>query len=330
MRKQTILLYVLLVLVLPQLLLSIVKTVDLRNEKVFDFEPEEMIETIPANTPRIIYVYDQGALVEIPLDEYVTGVVLAEMPADFELEALKAQAVACRTFTLKSMQRSKHKDAFVCTDPACCQAFISPSEYAGSASNLEKVYLATIETEDEVIMFQGNLIEATYFSCSGGQTEAAIAVWGSDVPYLQSVDSPGEEISNNYETTESFSHTDFKQMLGLPTNMSLNEKNIDMTYTVGGGVATLVIDDFTFSGVQARALLNLRSTIFTMEITNDSVLITTKGYGHRVGMSQYGAEVMAIGGSLYNEILQHYYSGTDLVKLSQEEVDAIFDKAENI
>ena len=330
MRRKTILFYVLLVLILPQLLLGIVKSVDQQNEKAFDFESEEKTETNQENTPRMICVYDQGNLFKIPLDEYVTGVVLAEMPADFELEALKAQAVACRTFTLKSMQRSKHKDAFVCTDPACCQAFISPEEYTGAESNLEKVYTATLETENEVVKFQGNLIEATYFSCSGGQTENAAAVWGTDVPYLQSVESPGEEISGNYETSEIFTHTNFKQMLGLPQDMTLSEGKIDMTYTAGGGVATLAIGDFVFSGVQVRTMLNLRSTIFTMEITNDSVLITTKGYGHRVGMSQYGAEVMAVDGSLYNEILQHYYLGTDLVKLSPTELDAIFDKVENI
>lgn len=330
MRKQTILVYVLLVLILPQLLLCLVKTMDQRKEKAINFEQEETTETMQSSTQRIIYVYDQGTLLELPLDTYVTGVVLAEMPADFELEALKAQAVACRTFTLKSMQRSKHKDAFVCTDPACCQAFILPEEYPGSESNLEKVHLATLETANEVVKFQGNLIEATYFSCSGGQTEDAAAVWGADVPYLQSVKSSGEEIYQNYKVTENFSHSEFKKILGLPQDMTLNEEKVDMTYTAGGGVATFAVGDFMFTGVQTRALLNLRSTIFDIEIKNDSVLITTKGYGHRVGMSQYGAEVMAIDGSMYNEILQHYYLGTDIVKLSQEEMDAIFDKAENI
>lgn len=330
MRKQTVILYVLLVLIFPQLLLGIVKTETQRDEATVDFISEENTALISENPPRTIYVYDEDILLEIPLDAYVTGVVLAEMPADFDPEALKAQAVACRTFTLKSMQRSKHKDAFVCTDPACCQAFIAPSEYMGSENNLEKVYLATKETENEVLMFDGNLIEATYFSCSGGQTEAAIAVWGADVPYLQSVESPGEESSSNYETTKSITHTNFKQMLGLPLSMNLNETKIDLTYTEGGGVETLKIGDFVCSGVQVRSLLNLRSTIFSIEHTDDCVLITTKGYGHRVGMSQYGAEAMAVAGAQYDEILQHYYLGTDLVKLSVAEMDTIFDKVENI
>ena len=328
MRKQAIVLYVMLVIVLPMLLCSLVSITDQRKNNVNSIQ--ESLEIRSYDTEEIIYVYDNGIILEIPLDEYVAGVVLAEMPADFELEALKAQAVACRTFTLKSMQRSKHEDAYVCTDPACCQAFISSSEYEGSISNLEKIYIAIKQTEDEILMFQGNLIEATYFSCSGGQTEAAAAVWGADVPYLQSVDSPGEEISSKYETTESFSHTYFKQVLDLPQNMKLDESNIKMTYTVGGGVDTLSICDFSYSGVQVRSFLDLHSTIFDMIITNDSVLITTKGYGHRVGMSQYGAEAMAVGGSSYDEILLHYYLGTDLVKLSQEEMNEIFDKAANI
>lgn len=330
MRKKTVVLYVLLVLLFPQLLLSITMSADQRKDALEDFEREEITELTLENAPRIINIYDQGTLMKIPLEEYVTGVVLAEMPAEFELEALKAQAVASRTFTLKSMQRSKHENAVVCTDAACCQAFISPSEYTGSANDLEKVYSATIETADEVIMFEGNLIEATYFSSSGGQTEDAAAVWGADVPYLQSVLSPGEEIANSYETTESFSYTDFKQLLGLPQNMNLNNETLSMEYTEGGGVENLSIGKYNLSGVQVRALLNLRSTIFTIEFTNGNVLITTKGYGHRVGMSQYGAEVMAIEGSLYSEILKHYYSGIDLVKLSKAEMDAIFDKAENI
>ena len=330
MRKQIVILYVLLVLIFPQLLLSIVKTEVKRNEATDDFISEVKTAIISEKPSRTIHVYDEDILLEMPLDTYVTGVVLAEMPADFEPEALKAQAVACRTFALKSMQRSKHKDAFVCTDPTCCQAFISPSEYTGSENNLEKVYLATKETENEVLMFDGNLIEATYFSCSGGKTEADVEVWGADVPYLQSVESPGEEISSNYETTKSFTHANFKQMLGLPQSMNLNEMKMDLTYTEGGGIETLKIGDSVYSGVQVRSLLSLRSTIFSIEHTDDCVLITTKGYGHRVGMSQYGAEAMAVAGAQYDEILQHYYLGTDLARLSVEEMDTIFDKAENI
>ena len=328
MRKQAIVLYVMLVIVLPMLLCSLLSMTDQRKNNVNSTQESQEIRSY--DTQESIYVYDNGIILEMPLDEYVAGVVLAEMPADFELEALKAQAVACRTFTLKSMQRSKHEDAYICTDSACCQAFVSSSEYAGSISDLEKIYIAIKQTENEILMFQDNLIEATYFSCSGGQTEAAAAVWGADVPYLQSVDSPGEEISSKYEITESFSHSFFKQMLDLPQNMKLDESNIKMTYTVGGGVDTLSICDYTYSGVQVRSFLDLHSTIFDMIITNDSVMITTKGYGHRVGMSQYGAEAMADGGSSYDEILQHYYLGTDLVKLSQEEMNELFDKAVNI
>lgn len=328
MRKQTIVLYVLLVLILPQLLFNMVtRLTEIDDEKIDSFI-EEQNESTANDLQWRICINDHGALMELPIEDYIVGVVLAEMPADFEVEALKAQAVASRTFTLKKALNSKHDDAHVCTDPACCQAFIAPDTYSGSASSLERVRLAVLETRGEVVTFQGNLIEATYFSCSGGKTESAAAVWGTNVPYLQSVASPGEEISGSFETTESFSYSSFKEKLDLPQNMVLSENDIVATYTVGGGVETLRIGTFEYSGVEVRTLLNLRSTVFSVNFVDDCVSITTKGYGHRVGMSQYGAEVMAIDGFQYDEILNHYYIGTDLQILSQDQMNAIFDKAE--
>ena len=328
MERKTIVIYLLLVLCLPQLILNLAMTMSRSDDERSDYLTEETKDPVVNDSQRSVYISDQGTIREMPLEEYIVGVVLAEMPADFEVEALKAQSVACRTFTLKKVMSSKHSDAYVCTDPSCCQAFTAPDTYTGAISNLEKVRSAVSETKGEVITYQGNLIDATYFSCSGGQTETAAAVWGTDVPYLQSVASPGEEISANFVSTECFDHTTFKEKLDLPQNMALTEQVLAVTYTDGGSVASLRVGSFEYSGVQVRTLLNLRSAAFSVSFEDDSVIITTKGYGHRVGMSQYGAEAMAIDGAAYDDILRHYYTGTELLILSEEHMDTIFDKAE--
>lgn len=256
---------------------------------------------------------------DMTLEEYVFGVVLAEMPAEFELEALKAQAVVARTYTGKKMSNSKHNNADICTDSTCCQAYMDDESYllaGGTEENLQKVRSAVESTAGEVLTYQGELIEATYFSCSGGKTEDAAAVWGADVPYLQSVASPGEEKAAHYTDTVRFTTKEFSSKLGLSLSGNPGMWVESMTYTTGGGVQTIVLQGNTFTGTQIRQKLGLRSTAFVITIAGDTVTVTTKGYGHRVGMSQYGAEAMAVQGSDYQEILYHYYTGTTLSELS--------------
>lgn len=325
MNKRRLLLSFLLVVVIPQFLFSLF----LRDSPKKDPIKEEPI--IHPEHSNFISVKDGESVIQMELDDYVAGVVLGEMPADFELEALKAQAVATRTYTLRRVLRSgKHSNAHVCTESACCQAFVPVSEYLGGDEKLEKVNHAVKETSGQVLTYDGKLIEATYFSTSGGRTEDAVAVWGANVPYLRSVDSPGEEISKHYETAVTISVGDFIKKLGLPADFQLSEDNIDVTYTNGGGVDTLTLDGKTFSGTQLRTLLDLSSTALTLDIAGDRVLITTKGNGHRVGMSQYGAEAMAVNGYSYDQILLHYYSGATLEEFTEEQINAIFDKAENL
>ena len=161
---------------------------------------------------------DDGAVMLMDLEEYVRGVVLAEMPASFEAEALKAQAVAARTYTLRVLSiGGRHEPGAICIDSSCCQAYISDEDYLdgkGSAAEWEKVTQAVGDTTGLVLTYNGKLIDATYFSCSGGRTEDAAAVWGSDVPYLQAVDSPGEEGASVYENEKYFSAAEFAQPLG--------------------------------------------------------------------------------------------------------------------
>ena len=252
------------------------------------------------------------------LEEYLVGVVLAEMPASFEPEALKAQAVVARTYTMRTNRTvGKHGDGSIFTDPACCQAYIAPQEYldkGGTLENAEKIRNAVEATAGQVLTYDGQLIEATYFSCSGGSTEDAVAVWGNEYPYLTAVDSPGEEQAAHYTDTVHFTPEQFCRQLGDTPEGNPAEWFGPVTYTEGGGVDTMVIGEKTYQGTQLRKLLSLRSTAFTVTV-GSQITITTRGFGHRVGMSQYGADAMALNGSTYPQILAHYYRGTSLSML---------------
>ena len=258
-----------------------------------------------------------GNLRQMTLREYLVGVVLAEMPADFEPEALKAQAVVARTYTRKRMEGSKHGEAAVCMDPGCCQGWQSGEDYleaGGRERSLNKVRSAVADTDGLVLRWEGKLIDATYFSCSGGTTEDAVAVWGQDVPYLRSVESPGEEEAPRFTDSVSFSPAEFAGKLGLSSEGDPGSWFGATTHTAGGGVETMVIRGKTFTGTQLRSKLGLRSTAFEVTVSGKTITITTRGFGHRVGMSQYGAQAMAQSGSTYDEILAHYYSGAELFR----------------
>ncbi len=257
-----------------------------------------------------------GTISNMELEQYLVGVLLGEMPMSFDIEALKAQAVVARTYTLRRCTVApKHNGGAVCVNSACCQSYCTKETYlsdGGSEASLNKAYSAVSATAGQVITYNGGLIEATYFSCSGGRTEDALAVWGADIPYLQAVDSPGEENALHYTDSVSFSGTEFANRLGLRLTGNPASWFGPVTYTSGRGVATIVIGGVTFKGTELRQKLGIRSTSFTITPTGDSVHIVTRGFGHRVGMSQYGAEAMAVGGSNYEAILAHYYPGTSL------------------
>ena len=270
-----------------------------------------------------IRVLTSKGIQNLELETYVASVLLGEMPASFDNEAIKAQAVAARTYALKRIRTSeKHENFDLCTDSTCCQAF---AELQSNPSS-EKMITAATATSGEVLLYDGNLIDATYFSCSGGYTEAAVEVWGADVPYLQSRKSPGEENAARYQSEVNFSKEEFFRRLGVQDGSKIGE----ITYTEGGGVRTISIGDQTFTGVDMRRILGLSSTAFEVIQDGNRVLVISKGYGHRVGMSQYGAEAMAVSGSTYEEILSYYYPGTQRVKLTDYEMNAIFDKAGNL
>ena len=293
---------------------------EVREEQTWEPVPETVTPE-PANRYEVP-VRTGDTVTQQDVEDYLVGVVLAEMPASFELEALKAQAVVARTYTMRAASTvGKHGDGSVCTDYACCQAYIDPAEYihkGGTKESLEKIKTAVRDTAGEVLTYEGKLIEATYFSCSGGSTEDAVAVWGNDYPYLQAVDSPGEEHAAHYTDTVSFTPKQLQSALGVTLSGSPEEWFGTVTYTEGGGVDTIQIGGKAYRGTQLRQLLSLRSTAFTVSVGED-ISFTTKGFGHRVGMSQYGADAMALSGKGYEEILTHYYQGTVLTGLDSVE-----------
>ena len=295
-----------------------------RMQEDIEEEMDAAVQTEPfpesAVSLPVYFRSDDETVTEMDMDTYLLGVILAEMPASFEMEALKAQSCVARTYAGKAyISGGKHGDGSVCGNPSCCQGYTTVDTYlasGGTEEGINRVRAAVAATSGQVLTYDGQLIEATYFSCSGGRTEDAVAVWGTDFPYLQAVDSPGEEQAAYYTDTQVFSASEFARMLQLTLTGDPTGWIGTATYTEGGGIHTMEIGGKRFTGIQLRSLLGLRSTAFTVEVQGSEIRIITRGYGHRVGMSQYGADAMAESGSSWKEILAHYYRGTELMTLS--------------
>lgn len=274
---------------------------------------------------RTVTLLTERGTVELAMDDYLTAVVLCEMPPEFEPEALRAQAVAARTFACRQMQHGKHENGAVCADSACCQAWQDEDALrerfgADFDADWEKAAEAVTATQDEVLTYDGKLIDATFFSCSGGRTEAAVAVWGSDVPYLQSVESYGEQAARRYASEAEFSAEEFRdKILATAPDADLMGEPAGwlgaVSYTEGGGVDVITIGGAALTGVQMRSAFGLNSTQFTLAYTDGAFHFSVLGYGHRVGMSQYGANYMAQQGYGYRIILPYYYRGAQITPL---------------
>lgn len=267
-------------------------------------------------------VLDGDTVLEMDLGEYLLGVVRAEMPASFHPEALRAQAVAARTYTLYKLQTGgNHGDtAHICTDHTCCQAYLSEerarANWGEDADACEKkIEDAVAATDGQVILYGGVPILAVFHSSSAGLTRAAGEVWLNDLPYLQAVSSPepSENVPNYYSRVE-FSQQELRQKLlsafpeadlsGSPADW-LRDPQADSA----GSVSTLSVGGVTAKGSALRSALGLRSACFTWEVQGETLVFFVTGYGHGVGMSQYGANAMAAEGADYREILTHYYTG---------------------
>ena len=267
-------------------------------------------------------ILQAGKVESMDLRTYLEGVVRAEMPASFEPETLKAQAVAARTYTLYQLrQGKKHGDAAdLCTDPGCCQAFLAEEQARKNwgeqaEAYAEKVSEAVRATDGQAVLYEGEPILAVFHSSSSGRTRTAGNVWTNDLPYLQAVSSPedGDRIPNYYSRVE-ISAEDFSAAIkGRWPEADLSGKPESwLTQAVrdsGGSVETVQVGGQTVRGTELRNALGLRSACFEWEVQDGVLVFFVTGYGHGVGMSQYGANRMAEDGATYREILTHYYTG---------------------
>jgi stage II sporulation protein D len=268
----------------------------------------------------VVKVYIDGEIEEMALEEYLVGVVAGEMPASYELEALKAQAVAARTYTLHLKHNggcSAHAGADVCTSSGHCQAYRTEEEMKTSWGSHYKDYLAKIKeavysTQGEEIYYKGEEIQVFYHSSSGGMTEDCANVYQESLPYLVSVESEGEESYSNYYGQVTISYNEFvSKMKDFSPSIKLSgtaEDIGDIQRYESGRVKSIKIGNESFTGREVRQIFGLNSTNFTIKAT-DEITFSTIGFGHGVGMSQTGANEMAKNGADYIEILEHYFTG---------------------
>jgi len=263
-------------------------------------------ENIKKNEITVTVYRNNGKIINLELEEYVLGVVGAEMPASFNIEALKAQAILARTYALKSIKNGKKL-----TDTVSTQAYKDNSELQKLWKNdytkyYEKIKKAVNETKGKVILYNNEYIDAVYHSTSNGKTENSKNVWKNILPYLVSVDSSWDKNVKSYKKETIFEINEFCNILKLDVEEPIT---YEIIHNETGRVRQITINNKTFSGTEFRNLLKLRSADFEIEINDEKVKVTTYGYGHGVGMSQYGANEMAKQGYSYIQILKHYYTG---------------------
>lgn len=265
---------------------------------------------------------------EVALDNYLYHVVSAEMPADYEIEALKAQAVVARTYTIYKINNKKHDNADICDDSTCCQAWVDKDtrfarwDENKREENWNKIQKSVNETQGKIIVYDNKPINAFFHANSGGKTEIPVNVWGgTGLPYLQVVETAGEEGYTQYASEVLFTQTELVEKLkskysDIAIDINNQEDVKIIEYTDSGRVKTIKFGNHEISGVEARTLLGLKSTNFEMTKENDKIKFTVKGYGHGVGMSQTGADAMAKQGKNYQDIINHFYKGIEIKEVN--------------
>lgn len=289
--------------------------------EIYDYSQYGTIKLLHAKTKKVE---------KVNLDEYIACVVSAEMPVSYDIEALKAQAIVARTYTIYKIttsQKHKNDNADICDDSTCCQAWISKEDRLSkwkkseSQDNWNKIIKAVNETKGKIITYNGRPINAFFHSNSGGKTEVPYYVWGgTGYPYLQVVETAGEENYSQYKSEVEFTkdefekkvkekHKDFKIYYKEKDCIKIEERDSS------DRVITVKIGNLNLSGVETRTLLGLRSANFQVEISDDKIKFTVIGYGHGVGMSQTGADSMAKEGKNYEEIIKHFYTGVEITNM---------------
>lgn len=267
---------------------------------------------------------DTNEVEEIDLEEYICNVVSSEMPANYELEALKAQAIVARTYTIYKVNNPKHDNADICDKSTCCQAWISKEDRLSKwkedsiQENWDKIFTAVNDTKGKIITYNGEPINAFFHSNSGGTTEIASQVWGGqDFPYLQVVQTAGEEGYSQYNSKVTYTHEELIGKLkdkynDLEINFDLDDAIKILEYTESGRVKTIKFGNHNLSGVETRTILGLKSTNFEILNEEGKVSFVVKGYGHGVGMSQTGADSMAKEGKSAEDIINHFYKNVEI------------------
>lgn len=293
--------------------------------------PVDIDYTAVHDTKVKVYLHETGEVKEMYLEEYIIGVVADEVPAAYNIEAIKAQAVAARTYTLYNIRHhdsKKHPAADICTDSSCCQAYATeeerhaqwPEEYPYYFS---KVCQAVMETAGEVMTVGGKTIDAMFHASSGGWTEDSEHVYSNKINYLRSVESPYED-DRYQDVTVTFTRKAFADKVNAAyPEAKLSADKLEEQVEIGskfetGRVETMRLGGTEVRGTKFRSKLGLNSTMFTMDITADSVIFHTKGKGHGVGMSQSGANGMAKQGNTYKQILSHYYTHVKFGTIGRE------------
>ncbi len=269
-----------------------------------------------------VYNHTEKKIMNMDLEEYIISVVAAEMPADFSLEALKAQAVAARTYALRKFGEGydEHYGADICTDFSHCQAFAENEQMKKNwGKNYDKKYNkikdAVNLTAGEVLMYDGDFAITVFHSCSNGITEKASDVWGGDIPYLINVKSEGDKNKKDYISYAEFSYSEFKNKLTEFLQKDLPDNDIpigDIESTSGENVGKICLFGENLKGTDVRKIFSLKSSAFELDFENNKFKFTVFGSGHGVGMSQYGADKMGEDGNSYRKILEHYYPNTEI------------------
>lgn len=267
---------------------------------------------------------DTGKTEQVNIDDYLNNVISAEMPASYEIEALKAQAIVARTYTVYKILNKKHDNADICDDSTCCQAWISKEdrlarwEESQRESNWQKIFEAVDSTKGKIITYDNNPINAFFHSNSGGVTEIPVNVWGgTGYPYLQSVQTSGEDVYSQYASEVILSQEELLNKLKKKYSDILidflNSEDIKiLEYTESTRVKTVKFGNHELSGVEARSIFGLKSTNFEIEREDNNIKFSVKGYGHGVGMSQTGADSMAKQGATAEDIITHFYTGVEI------------------
>lgn len=306
---------------------SKIENIDNRNENSSNIN-ESSYDYKKYNTVKVLHT-KTGSVENLNLDEYLYGVVSAEMPASFEKEALKAQSIVARTYTIYKIihNAGKHQEADICDDSGCCQAWISKEDRLNKwdekerESNWNKIVSAVKETKGKIITYNGEPINAFFHSNSGGSTEAPINVWGgSGYPYLQTVQTSGEEAYTQYKSEVNMQKQELiDKIKSKYQDFSINfeEENAIqiLEYTKGNRVKTIKIGNKNLSGVEVRSIFGLKSANFEVKIDGDNIIFSVIGYGHGVGMSQTGADSLAKQGKNCEEIITHFYIGVEIIDL---------------